>query len=104
APEVYGNSGALPLRTWISMLHRHLHLGEVGRLYSELAASWLWVVALGGVVLWVSRGRTGSWIRRVFLPDQGATGRRNTMSWHGTVRSEERRVGKECRSRWSPYD
>ena len=22
---------------------------------------------------------------------------------HNTVRSEERRVGKECRSRWSPY-
>src|SRR5258706_6801616 len=22
---------------------------------------------------------------------------------HGEVRSEERRVGKECRSRWSPY-
>src|SRR5437016_7825770 len=22
----------------------------------------------------------------------------------GSVRSEERRVGKECRSRWSPYD
>ena len=21
----------------------------------------------------------------------------------GTVRSEERRVGKECRSRWAPY-
>ena len=21
----------------------------------------------------------------------------------GTIRSEERRVGKECRSRWSPY-
>ena len=21
----------------------------------------------------------------------------------GTARSEERRVGKECRSRWSPY-
>ena len=21
----------------------------------------------------------------------------------GTTRSEERRVGKECRSRWSPY-
>src|SRR5260370_20074713 len=26
------------------------------------------------------------------------------MPWPGTsVRSEERRVGKECRSRWSPY-
>ena len=23
--------------------------------------------------------------------------------WLGLVRSEERRVGKECRSRWSPY-
>src|SRR2546430_14935921 len=22
---------------------------------------------------------------------------------HGVIRSEERRVGKECRSRWSPY-
>src|ERR1044072_8125462 len=22
---------------------------------------------------------------------------------HSTMRSEERRVGKECRSRWSPY-
>src|ERR1044072_1899656 len=23
--------------------------------------------------------------------------------WRPTLRSEERRVGKECRSRWSPY-
>ena len=23
--------------------------------------------------------------------------------WHKALRSEERRVGKECRSRWSPY-
>ena len=23
--------------------------------------------------------------------------------WVNVVRSEERRVGKECRSRWSPY-
>src|SRR3712207_8132903 len=25
------------------------------------------------------------------------------LAWSHTVRSEERRVGKECRSRWSPY-
>ena len=25
------------------------------------------------------------------------------FQWVGTERSEERRVGKECRSRWSPY-
>ena len=27
----------------------------------------------------------------------------NTASSYATTRSEERRVGKECRSRWSPY-
>ena len=26
-----------------------------------------------------------------------------TMIAEGGIRSEERRVGKECRSRWSPY-
>ena len=26
-----------------------------------------------------------------------------TTGWGRNVRSEERRVGKECRSRWSPY-
>lgn len=41
---VYGTSGSLPLRTWISNTHRSLHLGDAGRLYSELAASWLGVV------------------------------------------------------------
>ena len=25
------------------------------------------------------------------------------LGWGKSVRSEERRVGKECRSRWSPY-
>ena len=25
------------------------------------------------------------------------------IPWNNQVRSEERRVGKECRSRWSPY-
>ncbi|MFC4015295.1 PepSY domain-containing protein [Nonomuraea purpurea] len=36
--ESYGSSGALPVRAWISNLHRHLHLGEPGRIYSELAS------------------------------------------------------------------
>ncbi len=42
---VYGTSGVLPLRTWLDQFHRSLLLGEPGRLYSELAASWLWVTA-----------------------------------------------------------
>ncbi|WP_309113572.1 PepSY domain-containing protein [Saccharothrix sp.] len=53
----YGSSGVLPLRTTLDNLHRDLLLGEAGRLYSELAASWLWVVALGGVFLWFARRR-----------------------------------------------
>ena len=30
-------------------------------------------------------------------------GRRQAFEVHRKLRSEERRVGKECRSRWSPY-
>lgn len=60
---VYGSSGSLPLRMTLSQLHRNLMLGEPGRLYSELAASWLWVVALGGLVLWITRPRNSKRIR-----------------------------------------
>ena len=51
---VYGTSGILPFRTTIDQFHRSLLLGDVGRLYSELAASWLWIIALLGLVLWVA--------------------------------------------------
>lgn len=54
---VYGTSGVLPIRTTIDFLHRQLLLGEVGRYYSELAASWLWIAALGGLFLWYKGGK-----------------------------------------------
>ncbi|WP_017543524.1 PepSY-associated TM helix domain-containing protein [Nocardiopsis prasina] len=73
--ESYGTSGALPVRTWIDLLHRQLHLGEVGRLYSELAASWLGVVALGGLALWVARRRRG----------RQRGGRARSVSLHATT-------------------
>ncbi|ANB09940.1 peptidase [Streptomyces ambofaciens] len=78
ALEQYGSSGALPLRTWIDEFHRDLHLGEPGRLYSEFAASWLWVIAGGGLVLWFSRRRARRKLR-------GTRGRRRSLSLHGTV-------------------
>ncbi|MEU9255257.1 PepSY domain-containing protein [Streptomyces sp. NPDC048270] len=74
---------ALPLRTWLSEFHSSLHLGEFGRNYSELAASWLWVVALGGLALWIGRRRKRK--AELVLPDRAATGRRRTLSWHGAV-------------------
>ncbi|POP41712.1 PepSY domain-containing protein [Superficieibacter electus] len=49
---VYGTSGILPLRQWIDYAHRSLLLGDPGRIYSELAASWMWIAALGGITLW----------------------------------------------------
>ena len=73
---VYGTSGVLPLRTWLDQFHRSLLLGEPGRLYSELAASWLWVAVLGGLALW--------WIRR--RPRGTARPRRQGLRhWHATL-------------------
>ncbi|MFD0378347.1 PepSY-associated TM helix domain-containing protein [Streptomyces sp. NPDC127112] len=74
---------ALPLRAWLSEFHASLQLGEFGRNYSELAASWLWVVTLGGLALWIGRRRTRKAL--LVVPDRRATGRRKTLSWHGSI-------------------
>lgn len=75
----------LPVRTWFDDLHRNLHLGEVGRNYSEIAASWLWVVALGGLVLWIGYRRRTRKLSRLLVPDRQAPKRQRTLSWHGAV-------------------
>lgn len=77
----YGSSGALPLRTTIDNLHRNLLLGEPGRLYSELAASWMWVVALGGLALWIARRRRQR--RTPAVPRMSGRGRR--VARHGAL-------------------
>src|SRR5699024_207930 len=82
---VYGTSGALPLRTWIDQLHRSLHLGDVGRLYSELAASWLGIVAVAGLVLWVIRARKTRRLAAMLRPERKHRGLRRTFSWHASV-------------------
>ncbi len=56
----YGTSGVLPLRIAIDFMHTDLLLGPVGRYYSELAASWMWIAALGGVFLWWQQRRSFS--------------------------------------------
>ena len=54
-----------------------------GRHYSELAASWLWVLTLGGIVLWWRRRRN---VRKMFAPDLSAKkGVRRTRGWHAST-------------------
>lgn len=75
----------MPLRAWFDELHRNLHLGAVGRNYSELAASWLWVISLAGLALWYLHRRDTKKLRRIAVPDRDKRDRRRTMSWHGAV-------------------
>ncbi|MGC4853762.1 PepSY-associated TM helix domain-containing protein [Micromonospora sp. DT4] len=79
--------GSTPATTWLDDLHRNLHLGVVGRHYSELAASWLWVLALGGLVLWWRRrSASRSAARHLFVPNLStARGVRRTRGWHATT-------------------
>ncbi len=82
---VYGTSGSLPFRTWVSTVHRSLLLGDVGRLYSETAASWLGIVSLAGIALWVTRIRRARRKRELVVPDNRARGYRRTFSWHAAT-------------------
>lgn len=51
--NTYTSVGQTPLRHWLEGFHSSLQLGEPGRIYSEIAASWMGVVALAGLFLWV---------------------------------------------------
>ncbi|MEV4410759.1 PepSY-associated TM helix domain-containing protein [Catellatospora sp. NPDC049609] len=77
--------GATPATTWLDRMHANLNLGEPGRLYSELAASWLWVLVLGGVVLWWRRQQGRRTARRLLLAERAARGVRRTRSLHAAT-------------------
>jgi len=75
----------LPIRAWFDEFHRNLHLGDVGRNYSELAASWMWLVSLGGLALWVAHRRRNGGLRRIAAVDGEKGSRRRVFNWHGAV-------------------
>src|ERR1039458_3235810 len=93
--------------------------GKDGDLIGEGARGFLigkhHVIILLGLVI-VGRGRVGRRAVRQLIDRCYPRGVRNLKARDGTaqkqsqpaglvesMRSEERRVGKECRSRWSPY-
>src|SRR6266571_3393495 len=101
-PEVVNS---LPPELITSFLDFERIYGGVGELtFGE--AKWVNLVALA-VDAYFNEGGSRLYISRVFTKGTG-TGVASTeavdgVSWAGCRRSEERRVGKECRSRWSPY-
>jgi uncharacterized iron-regulated membrane protein len=79
-------SGYPPLQATLDGLHRHLLLGEPGRLYSEAAASWLWVLVLGGLALWIGHRRGRRRAAALLLPPFGGRpGRGRLRGWHAAT-------------------
>ena len=70
---------------------------EVALSYRNLALMFVGVIL--GVIIGVLPGLGGANGVAILLPLTFAM----AQTPGGTTRSEERRVGKECRSRWSPY-
>jgi uncharacterized iron-regulated membrane protein len=85
--ETYGSGQAMPMRAWVDQLHRNLHLGDAGRLYTELAASWLWVLVLAGLTLWVGliRRRRRERAAALLVPRVAGGRRARLLSWHAVV-------------------
>ena len=64
-------------------------------------SSW---VKIGFPVVHSWSGRPACWRQACWdCPDAAVRARRGVRRRRRLTRSEERRVGKECRSRWSPY-
>src|SRR2546422_10227883 len=77
-----------------AIAQKHFYLGPSGSgATMELAANTLLGIGMQAISEAVPLGATGGFDRNRLLDVLAQT----------AVRSEERRVGKECRSRWSPY-
>ncbi|MBA9007785.1 PepSY-associated TM helix domain-containing protein [Thermomonospora cellulosilytica] len=79
---------SMPVTTWLGELHRSLHLGDTGALYAEAAASWLWVIAVLGLLMWVVRRRHyrgTAPVHRALWHDRSARGVRRTRGRHGAL-------------------
>ena len=77
-------------------IRKHLNIG--GRLVFN--------IFVPDIQMLLQVGDTPYHLRDVTDPDTGAAyvlWQQSSYDLHDQIRSEERRVGKECRSRWSPY-
>ena len=104
-----GNSGERGLKTAVKK-YVALYMGNVGvRVKAEESKRALTLKKRSGSAwrLWVLRGQTdlvaNNYLEEDSLPTESLRFTSWILSGGLGIRSEERRVGKECRSRWSPY-
>jgi len=85
--ELTTERGRLPANVWLRELHADLHLGEIGRLYSETAASWLPVISVGGLLLWlIKQGPRARTAREFLVPaPRGKGAHLRLKSVHGPL-------------------
>lgn len=84
--ELVTISNEPPSQAWLRDLHSSLHLGDIGSFYSEFVASWLPVIILGGLVLWIGQRRRKNRVRQLLLPSvRQSTGRARLHSLHGAL-------------------
>jgi uncharacterized iron-regulated membrane protein len=85
--ELTTEGGRLPANVWLRNLHANLHLGEIGRLYSETAASWLPLISVGGLLLWLTKqGRRPRSAREFLVPaPRGKGAQLRLKSVHGPL-------------------
>jgi len=85
--ELRTSDGRLPANVWLRELHSNMHLGEIGRLYSEVAASWLPVIAVGGLIVWISKlGRRRRSAAELLVPAPRGKGEMTRLrSVHGPL-------------------
>src|SRR3712207_9479614 len=105
--EIYTLSlhDALPISSRATAQRAFLHNLARGEAYAQEAPT-LWDVTFRTAVAQAEledRERPGAYHRISFHTADGPVFIETTRPELIPARSEERRVGKECRSRWSPY-
>ncbi|MGI5132738.1 PepSY domain-containing protein [Pseudonocardia sp. CA-107938] len=85
--ELLTSDGRLPANVWLRELHSDLHLGEVGRWYSEIAASWVPVIVAGGLIVWLTKqGRRRRTAAELLVPVPRGNGDMSRLrSVHGPL-------------------
>jgi uncharacterized iron-regulated membrane protein len=84
--ELVTISNEPPSQSWLRDLHSSLHLGDVGSFYSEFVASWLPVIILFGLVLWLTQRRRKNRLRQTVFPSVGkAAGPVRLRNLHGAL-------------------